>query len=157
MDERFVKLYEMNEVDVFRLAYSYTKKRVEAEDAVQNAFVKLYEHEDIMCLSNDEVRRWLFRVTINECKTAFLSAWRRRVRGFDEAFEVGGEEKKIDEVLEEVMKLPTKYRLVVYLYYYLDYQAKEIAIILGISETNVQTRLARARDKLLETLKEGME
>ena len=53
-----------------------------------------------------------------------------------------------------VHKLKEKYRIVVHLYYYEDYSTKEIASILDIKETTVQTRLMRARGKLKDLLKE---
>ena len=52
-----------------------------------------------------------------------------------------------------VLKLPLKYRMVVHLYYYEDYPVREIAEIMHLRETTVQTRLMRARKKLKEMLK----
>ena len=52
-----------------------------------------------------------------------------------------------------VKELPVKYRQVVHLYYFEEYSVKEIAEIMKLSETAVQTRLQRARQKLKETLK----
>ena len=54
------------------------------------------------------------------------------------------------------MSLPDKYRLVVHLYYYEDLLVDEIAEVLHIKATTVQTRLARAREKLKKTLKEDV-
>ena len=53
---------------------------------------------------------------------------------------------------DKVMELTPKYRETVYLYYFEDFSVKEIADILKISETAVQTRLQRARQKLKEVL-----
>lgn len=57
-------------------------------------------------------------------------------------------------MLSEIFELPKKYRVVIYLYYYEEYKVKEISKLLKISETNVQTRLSRAREKLRKILKE---
>lgn len=54
-----------------------------------------------------------------------------------------------------MQKLPIRYREVVHLYYYEDYSIREIAELLKISETAIQTRLMRARRKLKTTLKEA--
>ena len=51
-------------------------------------------------------------------------------------------------ILENVMKLPTKYRIVIHLFYYDDLSVAEIAKVLGLSESNVKTRLSRARNML---------
>ena len=53
------------------------------------------------------------------------------------------------------MGLSVKYRQVVYLYYFEEYSVKEIAKLVKLSETAVQTRLLRARQKLKEALKEA--
>ena len=58
------------------------------------------------------------------------------------------------DLYDAVQKLPIKYRSVVHLYYYEDYSIKEIADILKLRETTVQTQLMRARKKLKEILKE---
>ena len=52
-------------------------------------------------------------------------------------------------------KLPVRYRKVVHLYYYEEYSIREIAELLKISETAIQTRLMRARRKLKTMLKEA--
>lgn len=57
-------------------------------------------------------------------------------------------------LFEEVMKLPDKYRIVIYLFYYEDYSIKQIASILNIGESNVGVRLSRAREQLKHILKE---
>ena len=59
-----------------------------------------------------------------------------------------------ENLFEEVMKLPQKYRIVIHLFYYEDYSIKEIAEILKLSQSNVKVRLSRARALLKESLKE---
>ena len=54
----------------------------------------------------------------------------------------------------EVMALPAKYRLPLYLYYYEGYTAAEVGELLGLGPSTVRTRLARAREKLKAQLRE---
>ena len=54
----------------------------------------------------------------------------------------------------EVMALPVKYRLPLYLYYYEGYTAAEVGELLGLRPSTVRTRLARAREKLKAQLRE---
>ena len=64
-------------------------------------------------------------------------------------------ENEKSELFAEVMSLPKKYSIVLHLYYYEDYSVREISRILGISETNVQTRLMRDKKKAKVQLKEA--
>ncbi len=155
MNNVFLQIFNLYKNDVYRLAYSYTKNIYDAEDITQNVFMKLYKHQSILDNSLTDMKKWLLKVTSNECKTYLLSSWKRKVTSllpFEEkiSIEKGDEE---DEVLNAIMSLEKKYRVVLYLYYYEDYKIKEISSILHLTQTNVQTRLARARDMLKNILK----
>jgi RNA polymerase sigma-70 factor (ECF subfamily) len=92
---------------------------------------------------------------VNECKTLFLSAWKRKILPFTEKEEnIIYQENARNDLLKNVFELPKKYRIVVYLYYYEDYKIKEISELLNITESSIQTQLLRAREKLREILKE---
>lgn len=149
MNKKFKEIFELYQNDILRLAYSYTRNKGDAEDICQNVFVKLYKHLEILAQENLAVKRWLVKVTINECKNFFLSSWKRKIKFLD----VKEEENittivKEDETLPFVLKLPRKYRVVTYLFYYENYKIKEIAKILNSSEVNIRTILVRSREKL---------
>lgn len=150
----FDNIYEEYKNTVYHLAISYLKNSYDAEDIVQNVFLKL--HKNLAKLENDNhIKNWLIRVTINECKTYLLSNWHKKVRPF-----VDNEENSIkdpvkdDETLNSVFLLPKKDRLIIHLYYYENYKVKEIASILKIKENTVKQRLARSREKLKDILRE---
>ena len=149
MNKKFIEIFDLYKNDIFRLAYSYTRNKTDAEDIFQNVFIKLYKHQNILTKDDMEIKKWLVKVTINESKNFFLSSWRRKIIFFEEK-----EEEKIsvipkeDNVLPLVLELPRKYRLVTYLFYYENYKIKEIAKLLNISETNIRTILVRSREKL---------
>lgn len=149
----FKRIAEQYTDIVYRSALSYCKNKNDAEDAVQNTFLKLLK-TDLEFNDEDHIRKWLIRVAVNECKNIWKSFWRRNITSLDdiEKEPVYIESDK-EELFNEVMKLPQKYSVVIHLYYYEGYSVKEIAQILNISETNVQTRLMRARNKLREELK----
>lgn len=141
--------------DVYRAALSCCRNRTDAEDATQNSFLKLLT-TDTSFADDAHIRRWLIRVAVNECKNAFGSFWRKKVGFFDE-LEREPSVLEDDErwLLEEIRRLPPKYSAVLHLYYYEGYSCSEIAEILHISESNVQTRLQRARNKLKTNLEEA--
>ncbi len=133
---------------IFRLAIAYLKNIQDAEDITQDVFIKFYKHKKGFKTANDE-KAWLIRVTINASKDLLKSAWLRRTVPIVDDIPFVHEEQS--DLLYAVHKLEAKYRVVIHLYYYEDYSVKEIAKVLGIRETTIQTRLYRAR-KQLESL-----
>lgn len=155
MNDRFLEIFHLYKNDIYRLSFSTTKNTSDSDDIVQNVFIKLYQHPEILEQDNQNIKKWLIRVTVNECKSLFLSSWRKKIIPITEQ-EVSAltQETPSNEILDAVLALPKKYRIVVFLYYYEEYKVKEIAEILNLTETNVQTRLARSRAQLKELLME---
>ena len=141
--------------DVYRAALNCCRNRADAEDAVQNTFLKLYT-ADVGFTDEEHIRRWLIRVAVNECKNHLRSSWRRSVAYLDELEqEPAAALQEENELLYEMGRLPVKYSSILHLYYYEGYRCGEIADILHISESNVQTRLSRARKMLKKNLEEA--
>jgi RNA polymerase sigma-70 factor (ECF subfamily) len=92
-------------------------------------------------------------VAINECKSHFLSSWRKKTVPIDNGLLLEDTMVSDNDVLQAILALPQKYRIVVHLYYYEEYKISEIAEILKIKETTIQTQLQRAREKLKNTLR----
>ena len=147
--QRLVNLYlDM----VYRVALNGCKNTYDADDVVQDTFMKLLKCRKTFD-SDEHIRNWLIRVTINECKRFWISPWKTRIVPWDENVEEPVVWEPEQSVLyDKVMELTPKYRETVYLYYFEDFSVKEIADILKISETAVQTRLQRARQKLKKVL-----
>ena len=146
MNDKFIKIFNLYKNDVYRLAYSYTKNKSDTDDIAQNVFIKLYKHKDILKLDNDDIKKWLFKVTINECKSLFLSHWRIKVSLFD------NKDIKVsdsnNDLLDVIANLNKKERIIVFLHYYEGYKIKEIAEMMKLSEVNVKVLLSRTRKKL---------
>ncbi|MFT4146138.1 MAG: sigma-70 family RNA polymerase sigma factor [Mobilitalea sp.] len=139
---------------VYRVTLNYCKSRYDAEDVLQNTFLKLLK-TDTEFKDEEHIRRWLIRVAVNECKNLFASFWRRNVGSLETLEgELVFTKQEESDLFEVVMKLPKKYRVVVHLFYYEGYATAEIAQILHIKETTVRTQLVRARKSLKEQLKE---
>ena len=153
MNNQFLRIFNLYKNDIYRLAYSITKNTYDTDDIVQTVFIKLYNNK-IINKDDKEIKRWLIKVTINECKTIFLSSWKRRIVSVTEKYENIKYEKDNDNLLNEINKLSKKERIVIFLYYYEGYKVKEIANLLGKSETNIQTILYRARKSLKDILEE---
>lgn len=137
---------------VRRICFVHLKNRHDTEDVFQNVYMKYLLHEGSF-ESTEHEKSWFARVTINACTDWLRYLSRRRWV----PLEVVDEEKEAldntsTELLEIVLKLPEKYRDVIYLYYYEEYSAAEIARILGKKENTVYTWLSRAKDILRERL-----
>ncbi len=135
--------------DVYRTVLFCCKNKENAEDAVQNAFIKLLDAKNTKFRDDEHIKRWLIKVALNECKNVWQSFWHRNKISFDDLeTELSYRDETHEELLEALDKLPQNYRAVIHLYYYEGYSVREISKILGISESNVQVRLKRARDKM---------
>ena len=104
--------------------------------------------------SEEHLRNWLIRVTLNQCRQLFRSPWRRRESLEDYAETLGFEQPDHTALFLAVMGLERKYRLPLLLYYYFGYSVREIGKLLQLKENTVSTRLARARARLREQLTE---
>ena len=134
--------------DVYRFAYSFTRHAADAEDVCQSVFCRLAEGRTE--LEPGKEKAWLLACAANACKNRFRFLKRWQSLPLEAAADVPGGNG--GEVLEAVLSLPEKYRAPVHLYYYEGYSQGEIAAILGLRLTAVQTRMQRARAMLKEVL-----
>lgn len=140
-EQAFRQAVEDHRDVVFRIALTYLRDRADADDIAQDVFLKLLKSDERF-ESWEHLRRWLIRVTINECKSLFRKPWRRV-------------EDETKAVLSDVMRLPERFRVPIVLYYYLGFSTSEIAELLHVPAATVRTRLARGRSKLKFILEEG--
>ena len=140
---------------IYRIAVSYTKTPADADDIVQQTFVKLLSKKETFADEEHE-KRWLIRVCINECNSFFSSFWRRNVDSMDTlTTEPQFTTRENTDLYDAIKSLPSKCSIVVYLFYYEGYSTKEIGKLLHIKEATVRTRLVRARKLLKEQLREA--
>ena len=149
--ELFQQLCESHANTIYRIALNYTKNPQDAEDVTQNALLRCLR-ADVRFESGEHLRTWVIRVAVNESKRWLGSPWRRLLAGpVPEAGAFapqGGLGLPERELAEALLHLPEKYRIPLYLFYYEDRTAAQIAQALGLSVSGVTTRLARGRQKL---------
>jgi RNA polymerase sigma-70 factor, ECF subfamily len=148
---------------LFRVAHSVLRSRAEAEDVVQDVFVRVLEHRRSLGTVRD-MRVWLVRVAWN-----LAIDRRRRIRPeqFDEGFAESlvarnlpadvalHEAQRLRSVLRELERLPRAERDVLLLSVVDELGTAEMAEVLGRSESAVRALLFRARTRLRERLEEG--
>lgn len=142
-------LVTQNENRLYRAALAILGDPHEAEDAVQDAFVRYLEKAP-KDLENPSA--WLTRVLVNGCKSRLRLAW-RRVGPLPETLPAPGPEER--EELEELFSLPPEDRAVIHLHYYEGYSTEEIAGLLSCRPGTVRSRLSRARERLKKLLVES--
>lgn len=130
---------------VMRIAYQRTGNIHDAQDITQDVFLSLMQR-DLSPLSENELKAYIIRTAVNKCNDFHRRLTRRNVVYFDDTEPIFTEEEQ--SILDEVLKLPKKYRDVVYLHYYEGYQVKEIAEMLGSKPATISSQLNRAREKL---------
>ena len=140
---------------VLRIAYTYLKNRADAEDIVQDVFLRIIDKKPSF---NDESheKSWLIRATINMCKNKVNMFWNKNKCSIDDVqeFAVSDKYNTDTSVFQAMMALGETYRVVVYMYYYEGYSTPEIADVIGKNETTIRSLLHRARNKLKDMLKE---
>lgn len=136
---------------LLRLACTRLDSAADAEDAVQEVFLKLLTARPVF-RDGEHEKAWLIRATLHRASDIRRAAEKRNVP-LEAAAAVPAAERT-EELLSAVRALPEKYSAVIHLYYYEGYPIKEIANMLGLPAPTVGTRLARGRERLRQMLKE---
>ena len=139
---------------VYRLALSQLKNKADAEDVFQEVFVK-YIKTDKTFETDEHIKAWLIRVTVNCCRKLKKTAWFKHTVPLEEwSAELTNEgEHEKSEVYYAVMELPPKYRTIIHLFYYEDMQVNEISSVLNMKQSTIVSQLRRARNILRKKLK----
>ena len=139
---------------VYRVAYNSLKSPHDADDVTQEVFLRLLK-TDTDFSGGTHVKHWLLRVAVNECRRLACSPGRRHTVTLEDYEAVlEWESPQESDMFRQVMALPSKYRVPLYLFYYEELSTEEIAKVLGRSPSTVRTQLARARKKLKTLLLE---
>lgn len=150
--EDFEAFYLKYSKFVYRVCFIYMKNSFDAEDCAEDVFAKVLSGGYFF--SNEEhERKWLSVTAMNLCKDKLKSLKRKNTVSLEQCEEISTEENfHIDETLREVLKLPPKYKDVIYLYYYMGYKTDEVAKILHKPASTVRNHMREARDLLKKML-----
>ena len=139
-----------NENRLYRAALAILGDRQEAQDAVQDAFLRYLEKAPERL---DDPAAWLMRVLVNRCRDICRRSRRRGTVPLLQELPVPGPEER--QELEELYALPPPDRAGSHLRYCEGRSTAEIARILGVREGTVRSRLARARARLRRLLEDA--
>jgi RNA polymerase sigma-70 factor (ECF subfamily) len=148
---------------LYRVAFSVLRNPADAEDAVQEAFMRVLRHRDTLGEVRDQ-RVWLIRIVWNivldrkrRAKTRpetddVAELARVLPSGGLSAEEIASAAQHHAHVLACVDQLPAKERQVLMLSAFEELTSVEIATVLGITESSVRSRLFRARNLMADLL-----
>ena len=159
----YKELYERYSKAMFNTCLRLLNDRAEAEDVLQESFIEAFKN-----LQGFEHRTsfggWLKQICVNRSinqlkkrKLVFIDIEKTGDRNWTEEAPVDENEiaLQVASVKKAIMLLPDGYRTVLNLYLIEGYDHEEIAEILNVAESTTRTQYMRARQKLLQLLKEG--
>jgi len=152
--EKIVHYYEMYSDTVYRIGFSYLKNKNDADDVVQETFLRLVKQNGGF-ESDEHVKAWLIVTAANFCKSLLGHWWNKRADLEDTEIPVEAEYGN-RELLEAIWKLPPNVRVSIYLFYYEGYSSKEIAKMLRKPDGTIRSYLHQGREKLKDQLQEGL-
>ncbi|KAA0548642.1 sigma-70 family RNA polymerase sigma factor [Bacillus sp. BGMRC 2118] len=149
---------------ILHLAYSFVRNRQTAEDLTQEIFIKCYEKLDTF-EGTSSIQTWLYRIAVNHCKD-YVKSWHYRkvhVSDYISAFLTGQQngpeiqhiqKSENRELLQEILKLPVKYKEIILLYFYHDLTLKEVSTVLSLNINTAKSRFIRAKELLKDSIVE---
>lgn len=152
--DAFTSLMQYFSKDMYRTAIAILMNDEDAADAIQDTILTCWEKLETL----REVRffkTWMTRILINKCYD--IKKQRIDKVSFEECEELVASECNQNEELSEILfQLEERYRLPMMLFYGEGYKITEIAQMLNIPKSTVQTRLARGREKIATYFREGV-
>lgn len=147
----FIEAVNRNNQRLYVIAFSYLQNKDDAEDVIQNTFLKLWNCKKNF-ESSEHMDKWLTRVCINDCKSVFALPFRKH-KSLEDEYDLSTFDSYFNlDLYNAILSLNKKERLVIILFYYNDFQIKEISVATGIKESTVKSLLKRSREKLKQKL-----
>ncbi|MBQ7325333.1 MAG: sigma-70 family RNA polymerase sigma factor [Clostridia bacterium] len=142
---------------VFRIALSRTRREDAAEEIFQEVFLRLFEKEHTFN-EDEHIKAWLIRTTLICCKRYQTALFQHPTLTLEEVGELAALPEEDKGLYQAILRLPSKYRLPIQLYYIEEVPAEECAKLLGLRPGSFRSRLSRGKAMLREILKgEGID
>jgi RNA polymerase sigma-70 factor (ECF subfamily) len=156
----FEAILSVHEKPIFNYVYRLVQRKEVAEDIVQETFIRVYSNMDKI-KKDGNLKAWIYKIATN-----LVYDWLRKKRRVKEISIVGEDYDgfgisenqlphasmkdigKSNDILSAVQRLKPNYQTVILLFYYQDFNYKEISDILSIPINTVKTNLSRAKQCL---------
>ena len=136
---------------LYRICLVMLRNTADAEDAVEETFIK-YMLSSPQFNDDEHEKAWLITVAANKCRD-MLRSRKRHITESDDILRNYSIDRESTGVLEALMEVPEKYRIVLTLHYIEGYKVDEIAEMIGKTSSAVKMRLVKGRELLKEKLK----
>ncbi|SFT79292.1 RNA polymerase sigma-70 factor, ECF subfamily [Selenomonas sp. GACV-9] len=164
-EEAFTRLYEHFFPRVYQFLLKKTRDSYLADELVESAFLRMYEHLSQYDPEKGAFSTWLFRIAKNVVSSHFASKAVTMQAPWDDAFDPAApaeenpekqalSKERQEELHEAIMQLPERQRQILEMTYWLEMKSNEIAAQLGMAPSSVRVALKQARERLRELLKE---
>ena len=146
-ENEYINAVKRNSQRLYLIAFSYTQNQYDAEDMMQNTFMKLWKSGKEF-ETKEHMDYWLTKVCVNECKDFFKISFRKSV-SLENANDLASYDAHFNlDLFNAVSSLKKKERLAVHLFYYEELSIAQIAEIMKTTEGTVKSLLHRARKSL---------
>ena len=152
------RLYEDHYPRMMSLCLRYSNNKEDALDILHEGFIKVFKNI-AKYKAGTSLSSWIRRIMVNTAIDYYRKSVRRRTENLDTAYSVHSNEPNVishmtvKEIMECLQQLTPAYRAVFNLYVIEGYAHKEVAEILGITESTSRSNLVKARTKLKEIIK----
>ena len=153
--DSFIAVMEHNKPAMYRVALSILKNDTDCADAMQETILTCWQNRDKL-KKPAYFKTWLIRILINKCNDIIRKNSRMSYVESYEGIEPAVTDNYSDDVDDCIERLSDNSKTIIELYYKRGFKVKEIALILGIKENTVKTRLARARKEFKDIYQEGV-
>ncbi len=151
-------LYDTYKVPLFTVCLRYSRDRSEAEDILQEGFIKIFKDLK-QYAGKGAVGAWMRKVMVNTA-LQYIRKWKKDWKhedsgDYQDAFQSSAtvfQQLGLQELTKLIQQLPDGYKIVFNLYVIEGYSHKEIAEILGISESTSKTQLFKAKGALRKAI-----
>lgn len=150
-------LYDYYSKKMFAVCMRYAQTTLEAEDILQNGFIKIFSKHDLYD-GKGSLEGWIKRIIVNTAIETFRKNQGRYMESIEQndrlhlTSDIGTDQTGYKDLLKLIQQLPLGYRTVFNLYAIEGYSHKEIAELLRISEGASKSQLSRARQWLQNRL-----
>lgn len=137
------------------IAYRYCQDIDLAKDALQNAFIKIFNHIDTFDHTKGKIESWTAKITTNE-SLLLLRKYKRfnvveiETDDFFKTVDMNWEKYSVEDIKSIIHKMSHTQKVILNLYFIEEYSYREISELLGIKESTARGRLSESRKILIE-------